>query len=61
MSSRVGGLRAEETHAPKAYGGLKVEQAGKMKDLERGNARLRPAAALSPEEQALADVASGGL
>jgi putative transposase len=46
----------------KEYGGLKVDQAKKMKDLERENARLRPLVAdLSLEKQVLADVASGNL
>ncbi|SFM87238.1 transposase, partial [Methylobacterium pseudosasicola] len=43
----------------KEYGGLKVDQAKKMKDLERENARLRRLVAdLSLEKQVLADVAS---
>jgi putative transposase len=46
----------------KEYGGLKVDQAKKMKDLERENARLRHLVAdLSLEKQVLADVASGNL
>jgi putative transposase len=46
----------------KEYGGLKVDQAQKMKDLERENARLRRLVAdLSLEKQVLADVASGNL
>ena len=44
------------------YGGLQVNQARKMKDLERENARLRRLVAdLSLEKQVLADVASGNL
>jgi hypothetical protein len=44
----------------KEYGGLQVDQARKMKDLERENARLRRLVAdLSLEKQVLADVASG--
>ncbi|KAB7783540.1 Transposase protein A [Methylorubrum populi] len=44
------------------YGGLQVDQARKMKDLERENARLRRLVAdLSLEKQVLADVASGNL
>ncbi|MFB0493737.1 putative transposase [Methylobacterium sp. OAE515] len=40
----------------KEYGGLKVDQAKKMKDLERENARLRRLVAdLSSEKQVLAD------
>ena len=46
----------------KKYGGLQVDQARKMKDLERENARLRRLVAdLSLEEQVLGDVASGRL
>ncbi|CAM3017160.1 IS3 family transposase ISMdi3 [Methylobacterium mesophilicum] len=46
----------------KEYGGLKVDQAKKMKDLERENARLRRLVAdLSLAGQVLADVASGNL
>lgn len=46
----------------KEYGGLQVDQARKMKDLERENARLRRLVAdLSLEKQMLADVASGNL
>ena len=46
----------------KEYGGLQVDQARKMKDLERENARLRRLVAdLSLENQVLADVASGNL
>ena len=46
----------------KEYGGLKVDQARKMKDLERENARLRRLVAdLSLEKQVLADVAAGNL
>ncbi|SFT26913.1 Transposase [Methylobacterium sp. yr668] len=46
----------------KEYGGLQVDQARKMKDLERENARLRRLVTdLSLEKQVLADVASGNL
>ena len=46
----------------KEYGGLQVDQARKMKDLERENARLRRLVAdLSLEKQVLAGVASGNL
>ena len=46
----------------KEYGGLQVDQARKMKQLERENARLRRLVAdLSLEKQVLADVASGNL
>ena len=46
----------------KAYGGLQIDQARRMKDLGRENARLRRLVAdLSLEKQVLADVASGNL
>ncbi|ACL59211.1 transposase IS3/IS911 family protein [Methylobacterium nodulans ORS 2060] len=46
----------------KEYGGLQVDQAKKMKELERENARLRRLVAdLSLEKQVLADVAAGNL
>ncbi|MCJ2054175.1 transposase, partial [Methylobacterium sp. J-070] len=45
----------------KEYGGLQADQATKMKDLERENARLRRLVAdLSLGNQVLADVASEG-
>ena len=44
----------------KEYGGVAVEQAKRLKDLERENARLRRLVAdLSLEKQILKDVASG--
>ena len=44
----------------KEYGGLKLNQAKRMKELERGNAKLkRLVAELSLEKQILKDVASG--
>ena len=44
----------------KEYGGLQIDQARRMKDLERENTRLRRLVAdLSLEKQVLADVASG--
>jgi putative transposase len=46
----------------KEYGGLQIEQARRLKDLERENARLRRLVAdLSLEKQILKDVASGNL
>ena len=46
----------------KEFGGLQVDQARKLKDLERENARLRRLVAdLSLEKQVLADVAAGNL
>jgi len=44
------------------YGGLDLDQARKMKDLERENARLkRLVADLSLEKQILKDISSGNL
>ena len=46
----------------KEYGGLEIDQAKRMKDLERENVRLkRVVADLSLEKQVLKDVASGNL
>ena len=46
----------------KEYGGLQIDQARRMKDLERENARLRRLVAdLSLEKQVLKDVAAGNL
>jgi putative transposase len=46
----------------KEYGGLQIEQAKRLKDLERENARLRRLVAdLSLEKQILKEVASGNL
>ena len=46
----------------KEYGGLQVDQARRMKDLERENVRLRRLVAdLSLEKQVLKDVAAGTL
>jgi transposase-like protein len=46
----------------KEYGGLQLDQARRMKDLERENSRLRRLVAdLSLEKQVLKDVAAGNL
>ncbi len=46
----------------KEYGGLQLEQAKRLKELERENARLRRLVAdLSLEKQVLKDVAAGNL
>jgi putative transposase len=46
----------------KEYGGLQVEQAKRMKELEKENARLkRLVAELSLDKQVLKDLASGNL
>ncbi len=55
---------AEQTYYRwrKEYGGLELDQAKRMKDLERENARLkRLVADLSLEKQVLKDIASGNL
>jgi len=55
---------AEQTYYRwrKEYGGLELDQAERMKDLERENTRLkRLVADLSLEKQVLKDVASGNL
>ena len=44
----------------KEYGGLQIEQAKKLKDLQRENAQLRRAVAdLTVEKQVLKDIAQG--
>ncbi len=46
----------------RAYGGLKVDQAKRLKDLEKQNARLKKLVAeLSLDKQMLQEVASGRL
>jgi len=46
----------------KEYGGLELDQARRMKDLEKENARLRRLVAdLSLDKQVLKDIASGNL
>jgi putative transposase len=46
----------------KEYGGLDLDQARRMKDLEKENARLkRLVADLSLEKQVLKDISSGNL
>ena len=46
----------------KEYGGLKLDQARRLKELEKENARLkRRVAELSIEKQVLRDVAQGNL
>jgi len=50
------------SHWRKKYGGLQIDQARRMKDRERENARLRRLVADLPlEKQVPADVASGNL
>ena len=46
----------------KEYGGLQIEQARRLKDLERENGRLRRLVAdLSLEKQILKDISQGNL
>ena len=46
----------------KEYGGLQLEQARKLKDLQKENAQLRRAVAdLTVEKQILKDIAQGNL
>jgi transposase-like protein len=46
----------------KEYGGLRMEQARKLKDLQKENAQLRRAVAdLTVEKQILKDIAQGNL
>jgi putative transposase len=55
---------SEQSHSRwrKEYGGLQIDQVGRMKDLERENMRLRRLVAdLSLEKQVLKDVAAGNL
>ena len=53
---------ALESYDGKEYGGLKLDQARRLKELEKENARLkRLVAELSIEKQVLRDVAQGNL
>ena len=63
MACREAGISEQSYYRwRKEYGGVAVEQAKRLKDLERENARLRRLVAdLSLEKQILKDVASGNL
>jgi putative transposase len=63
MACREAGISEQSFYRwRKEYGGLQVEQARRMKDLEKENSRLkRLVADLSLEKQVLADIASGNL
>jgi putative transposase len=51
---------ARETGWWKEFGGLQLEQAKKLKDLQKGNAQLKRAlATLTLEKQVLKDIAEG--
>ena len=61
LASREGGI-TEQTHYRwrKEYGGLKVDQAKRLKELERENGKLkRLVAELSLDKQILQDIARG--
>ncbi len=54
------GLNFGEQVRRKEYGGLKLDQAKRLKELERENAKLkRVVAELSLEKQVLKDIAGG--
>ena len=56
------GYQNKVSIAGKEYGGLQVEQAKRLKDLEKENTRLRRLVSdLSLEKQVLKDIASGNL
>src|SRR5215211_1880127 len=61
LASKEAGISEQSYYRwRKAYGGVAIEQAKRLKDLERENARLRRLVAdLSLEKQVLKDVASG--
>ena len=63
LASKEAGISEQSYYRwRKEYGGLQLEQAKRLKDLERENARLRRLVAdLSLEKQILKDVASGNL
>ena len=63
VSCREAGISQQSYYRwRKEYGGLELDQARRMKDLERENVRLkRLVADLSLEKQVLKDVASGNL
>jgi transposase-like protein len=63
MACREAGISEQSFYRwRKEYGGLQVEQAKRMKGLEKENSRLkRLVADLSLEKQVLADIASGNL
>jgi len=63
MACREAGISEQSFYRwRKEYGGLQVEQAKRLKDLEKENTRLkRLVADLSLEKQVLKDIASGNL
>ena len=63
LTCREAGISAQSYYRwRKEYGGLEVDQAKRMKDLEKENARLkRLVAELSLEKQVLKDISEGNL
>ena len=63
MACREAGISEQSYYRwRKEYGGLKIEQAKRMKNLEKENTRLkRLVADISLEKQVLKDIASGNL
>ena len=61
QAAKEGGITEQTFYRwRKEYGGLQIEQAKKLKDLQRENAQLRRAIAdLTVEKQILKDVAEG--
>jgi transposase-like protein len=63
VACREGGITDQTFYRwRKEYGGLQVEQAKKMRDLQKENVQLRRAVAdLTVEKQILKDIAEGNL
>ena len=63
LASKEAGISEQSSYRwRKEYGGVAIEQAKRLKELERENGRLRRLVAdLSLEKQVLKDVASGNL
>jgi putative transposase len=62
FACREAGISEQNYHLRKEYGGLDLEQARRMKDLEKENGRpKRLVADLSLEKQVLKDISSGNL
>jgi putative transposase len=63
LACKEGGLSEQSYYRwRREYGGLQLEQAKRLKELERENARLRRLVSdLSLEKQVLKDVAAGNL
>jgi putative transposase len=62
LAAAIGVMRQSYYRWRKEYGGLKLDQAKRMNDLERENVRLkRLVADLSLEKQVLQDIGAGNL